>query len=147
MMDININIFFIFFANILLTEWKGDSQCKCKSLIPCYITGFFFLSSFCLMCFALFCTVTFLNLKNITMADLRSQRLTGACVCFQCAPILTLSLLAAAVSVSPNSNSATGWRTAGMGQMNPSVVLDSAKPTSISVGKLCWKLRIYSMLL
>ncbi|XP_050726607.1 uncharacterized protein LOC127003720 isoform X2 [Eriocheir sinensis] len=38
------------------------------------------------------------------------------------------------VSVSPSINSATGWRTAGTGQMNPSVVLDGANPTSINAG-------------
>lgn len=59
----------------------------------------------------------------------------GTCVCFQCAPTLTLSLLAAAVSVSPSTNSATGWRIAGMGQMNPSVALDGANPTSINAGE------------
>lgn len=59
----------------------------------------------------------------------------GACVCvFQCAQPLTLSLLAAAVSVSPSINSATGWRTAGMGQMNPSGALGSVNPTSINAG-------------
>ncbi|MPC11534.1 hypothetical protein E2C01_004201 [Portunus trituberculatus] len=38
------------------------------------------------------------------------------------------------VSVSPSTNSATGWQIAGMGQMNPSVALDGANPTSTNAG-------------
>ncbi|CAL4090731.1 unnamed protein product, partial [Meganyctiphanes norvegica] len=37
-------------------------------------------------------------------------------------------------SVSPSSSSVTGWQTAGIAQMNPSVALDAANPTSINAG-------------